>query len=144
MSAELPPGSSSDCSMDWDTYKRLCDRPDYWSRWMLLYSAALLEARGAAELGVRLRGALLGPCLAKPPGHRGPDATDMFLLRLTAREACAVCQQIEAAHAAQQDQPASEQGRQGVRQNVRKGVRQGIVVAWQDYLRSRKPQGGAC
>ncbi len=110
--------------MDWDTYKRLCDLPDYWSRWMLLRSAVLLEERGAHALGARVCEPLLGAGLPKPPGHRGPAATDMFCLHLTAQEARAVCQHIAAAHAEQRAHAE--------------------VVAWEEYARSRERQPDAC
>jgi hypothetical protein len=82
--------------LDWDAYKRICDRPEVWSRWMLDQTAELLEP----ELATRLAAGRPAAALAKPAGHHGDAATDMFLLDLepaTVRAiACAVRRAIAA------------------------------------------------
>lgn len=128
--------------MDWDTYKRLCDQPEFWSRGMLLRSAALLEARGAQALAARLRETLLRPCLPKPPGHRGPAATDMFALNLVAEDAWAVCEHVAAAYA---QPPSSEAASAEPQSGTTRPKRvHGELVAWQEYARSCAVQPDAC
>ena len=76
--------------MDWETYKRLSDQPQFWSNWMLAQCIELLEqivqspaGRERTEsLGTRsvrlealvsaLRDALDRPHLATPPDYKGP------------------------------------------------------------------------
>ena len=77
--------------MDWEGYKARCDSPDVWSRWMFVQMLELLSEH--ADLVAALRSALEGKPLAKPPGHKGGPATDMFELSLTG-------EQVEAAVAA--------------------------------------------
>jgi hypothetical protein len=107
--------------MDWPTYKRLCDRPDVWSRWMLEQTAALL-----ADVGLRARlGDFLDAApLAKPTDHRGGAATDMFTLDLTVVEVAAIRGEIEAARHRGATSPATRARGLG-----------GFVEAWTEYHR---------
>ena len=68
--------------MDWDTYKTLCDQPDYWSRWMLEQSSILLHQLSHEALAQRLNAALASVPLEKPDDHLGPPETDMLRLDL--------------------------------------------------------------
>lgn len=106
--------------MDWATYKKLCQRPDHWSRWMLEQSLELL--RGAPHLARPLRFALGGTPLAKPPGHRGGAETDMLRLELDSATAQAILAVVEQA-AAQGAQTSGTQGR---------GLG-GFAEAWREY-----------
>ncbi len=81
--------------MDWKAYKALCDRPDVWSRWMLMQTLELLE--GDAALAVPLHRALAAEPLEKPAGHKGGDATDMFRLPMEAVQAKAVAAAVSRA-----------------------------------------------
>ena len=71
--------------MDWQRYKARCNAPDVWSRWMLMQTMELLA--GQDELIAPLQRALDGPPLAKPAGHKGGPATDMFQLALNEAQA---------------------------------------------------------
>ena len=70
--------------MDWECYKRLCDEPNFWSRWMLEQTLELLEH---AEVSKAIKHAMVRAPLAKPVDHRGGRATAMFELSLTLTEA---------------------------------------------------------
>jgi hypothetical protein len=71
--------------MDWNEYKRLCDSPRMFSRWMLEQCLELL----AADLRLReaLERALRGAPLDKPSDHRGGAHTDMFEVTLAPDDA---------------------------------------------------------
>ena len=64
--------------IDWECYKALCDRPDVLSRWMLEETATLLSG----ETRMALLEILGGTPFPKPPGHKGGEATDMFVVEL--------------------------------------------------------------
>ena len=81
--------------MDWEAYKARCDSPEVCSRWMLGETLQLLS--GDAQLSVPLRRALAGEPVAKPPGHKGGGATDMFELRLDEAQADAVVARVRRA-----------------------------------------------
>lgn len=78
--------------MDWKRYKALCDSPAFWSRWMLTQTIELVAED--AELVASLNRALAAAPLAKPPGHKGGAATDMFEVRLSAAETDAVVARV--------------------------------------------------
>ena len=82
-------------TLDWATYKERCNRPDAWSRWMLEQTLELLA--DLPDLATPLRGALASAPLAKPQGHKGGAATDMFVLHLDPAAAFAIAKQVEAA-----------------------------------------------
>ncbi len=106
--------------MDWDTYKRLCDSPGVFSRWMLEQTLELLDA----ELGHRLTGSLHGVALVKPHDHSGGPATDMFPLELAPEEATAIADRVAAATAAGETTSGTR----------RRGLG-GFEEAWQEYAR---------
>jgi len=81
--------------MDWNDYKRLCDSPPVFSRWMLEQSMELLV--GEPQLTAALGRALVAPPLAKPVDHRGGAGTDMFVLSLSVYEASEIASAIDAA-----------------------------------------------
>ena len=83
--------------MDWVTYKALCDRPDYWSRWMLEQTALIVEQAGAGSVSAKLRSAYEGKPLEKPADHKGPIETDMFALTLTKSERAEVVCALDSA-----------------------------------------------
>ncbi len=112
--------------MDWPAYQRLCDSPRYWSRWMLDTCAGLLDGQGQPELADLLRVALAGTALEKPAGHRGPPATDMFMLALGGDDARRVRDAVRRAAAAD------------VRTAQGRGLG-GFVAAWDEYLRLLAP-----
>ncbi len=74
--------------MEWSEYKRLCDSPQVFSRWMLEQCIELLVN------DVRLRGVLArelqGTSLDKPTDHRGGTQTDMFEVALSRDDASAI------------------------------------------------------
>ena len=83
--------------MNWTAYKARCNRPDAWSRWMLEQTLELLAGR--PDLAVPLRRAMAGVPLAKPQGHKGGAATDMFVLDLDLAAASAIAKCVAAAAA---------------------------------------------
>jgi hypothetical protein len=107
--------------VDWDSYKRLCDAPDTFSRWMLEQTALLLEAQG--QPAASLLEALAGEPLAKPEGHRGPAATDMFQLAMTPPEVRRVCGLVARAIAQGLTTPATRARGLG-----------GFEAAWVEYV----------
>ena len=128
--------------MDWDEYKARCDSPEVWSRWMLAQTLELLS--GDAELSAPLHRALAGEPIAKPPGHKGGDATDMFELRLDEGQADAVVARVRRAV----ERGAQTAGTRG------RGLG-GFLEAWMEYrsfiaAQHQSPQGnefqesGAC
>ena len=58
--------------MDWDLYKTLADRPDYWSNWMLEQCMELVEALDCPDLVHPLGAALTTPPLETPVDYTGP------------------------------------------------------------------------
>lgn len=122
--------------MDWDGYKARCDSPEVWSRWMLAQTLELLSAD--AELSASLRQSLASEPIAKPPGHKGGDATDMFELRLDEAQADAVVARVRSAVRG----GAETAGTRG------RGLG-GFLEAWVEYrgfiaARSRAPEGAGC
>jgi len=107
--------------MDWPTYKRLCDRPDVWSRWMLEQTAALLAD---AALRARILEPLDAAPFEKPDDHRGGNATDMFTLDLALADVARIRGHVEAAR----DRGASTSG-------TRERGLGGFVEAWTEYHR---------
>jgi len=81
--------------MNWQDYKRLCDSPPVFSRWMLEQSIELLGAE--PRLVDAIGRAFVKSPLAKPVDHHGGPPTDMFVLSLTACEAKEVASAINAA-----------------------------------------------
>ena len=111
---------ASDGEMDWDEYKARCDSPGVWSRWMLGETLELLS--GNVELSAPLRRAMAGEPIAKPPGHKGGDATDMFELRLSAAQADLVVARVRRAV----ERGAETEGTRG------RGLG-GFLEAWLEY-----------
>jgi hypothetical protein len=79
--------------MEWQRYKRYCGRPEYFSRWALVESAAIL---GRARPVDELLGVLNGTRLEKPESHKGGPETDYFRITLPAMEARRIVQAVEA------------------------------------------------
>ena len=82
--------------MDWEAYKRHCDAPDVFSRWMLEETSELLSG----EAHSLLKRSLEGIALAKPTDHKGGSQTDMFTLELSHAEAVEVYERVASAVAA--------------------------------------------
>jgi len=106
--------------MDWNDYKRLCDSPPVFSRWMLEQSIELLQTE--PQLVAALGRAFARPPLEKPTDHRGGAQTDMFVLSLTVRETNEIVSAIDA---------AIDDGRTTRATHVR-GLG-GFREAWRDY-----------
>ena len=76
--------------MDWQTYKQLCDQPDYWSAWMIDQCCQLLQASDVSEataVDQTLRGDLSRPFLPQPPDHSGDVRTQMYQVTITQEQA---------------------------------------------------------
>lgn len=69
-------------TLDWETYKTLCDRGDVLSRFLLTETVSILDAAGEREAAEQLRVVLAGVPLPKPPGFKGGAATDCFQVAL--------------------------------------------------------------
>lgn len=128
-------------SMDWPSYKALCDRPDVLSRWTIERTVELLETPGVEPhpLATVLRGLLASAPLPRPADHSGPPATDMFLAALDAPGVAAARAAVE---------QAAGDGRLAAVLGGRSTV--GFVAAWREYAGvfdaaagSRGPGSGA-
>ena len=69
--------------VDWARYKSLCDRPDYWSRWMLEQCIELFRQLDEDGLSSHLEQTLRQLPLDTPGDHHGHPATHMFRLDLS-------------------------------------------------------------
>jgi len=107
--------------VDWTAYKRKCDEPDVFSRWMLQRTAELLAPEPVAA---KLLAAVAGVRVAKPADHRGGPETDMFVLSLETEECELIVEVLEAMRA------------DGWRWADGRGLG-GFVEAWQEYRRTR-------
>ncbi len=108
--------------MKWSTYKQLCDRPDYWSRWMLEQCIDLLAQLHEESLRGVLEQALQGEALPVPEDHRGPVASAMYHLMLSGESRLAMVSAIS---------KARELGLYTA-QTEGRGLA-GFVEAWQEY-----------
>ena len=117
--------------MDWKHYKARCEAPEVWSRWMLVQTMELVA--GHPRLVAELRRAMAAQPLAKPPGHKGGSATDMFELNLTAFQADTILAVVRQAA----ERGADTAGTRG------RGLG-GFVAAWLDYRRSVSAAGPGC
>ena len=66
--------------MGWAEYRVLCDRPDYWSRWMIEQTIELLDELDRQALIEPLSRALKDRPLEKPDDHKGGAGLDMHHL----------------------------------------------------------------
>jgi hypothetical protein len=107
--------------MDWDRYKALCDRPDVLSRWLLEQTLELVDD---AALAGRLRRALAGAPVPRPPDHRGGPELDMLEPRLELADVEAVHRAVTAAAAAGRTTSATRGRGLG-----------GFIEAWDEYRR---------
>ena len=107
--------------MDWECYKRLCDEPRFWSRWMLEQTLELLNED---EVSKSIRDTMKHKPLAKPDDHRGSGATDMFELMLTQSEVARACGLVIGAIA----EGKTTSGTEG------RGLK-GFREAWEEYGR---------
>lgn len=106
--------------MEWDRYKRLCDRPDVVSRWMLEQT---LELVAGHDVAAALRDAIASEPLTKPSDHRGAEATNMYMLDLTPAQRDDIVRLVRAARNA----------RLATSKTTARGLG-GFVEAWQEYL----------
>ena len=89
--------------MDWQTYKHLCDQPDYWSAWMIDQCCKLLQASNVSETTAveqTLRADLSRPFLPQPLGHSGDVRTQMYQVTITQEQGQLLLEVIE--HAVRQ------------------------------------------
>ena len=115
--------------MDWERYKRLCDSPSVFSRWMLAQTLELLAdacdeaGRESAAARASLMASVTRQPLPRPADHRGDSRTDMFELDLTATDARVILYRVQEAVAADSTTAATRNRGLG-----------GFVEAWQEYL----------
>ena len=86
--------------MDWQTYKRLCDQPDYWSAWMIDQCRQLLQASDVSEataVDQTLCADLCRPFLPQPPEHSGDVRTRMYQVTITQEQGQLLLNVIEQA-----------------------------------------------
>ncbi len=120
---DAPAISAQELAMDWDEYKRRCEEPGTFSRWMLEQTRELLEQAEARELASKISLSLGATPLPKPADHRAGGATDMFELDLVLTDARAVMQWMR--HAVEQDWTTSGTLARGLG---------GFVEAWMEYV----------
>jgi hypothetical protein len=107
--------------MDWLAYKRMCDRPDVLSRWMIEQTYDLLGDDGLRR---SLAAVLNSAPLPKPEDHRGGGATDMFVLGLRLDDVVSVERAIVRAVSEGRTTAATRQRGLG-----------GFAEAWTEYRR---------
>jgi len=112
---------SAESGTTWESYRRVCDRGDVLSRWMLERSRALLLAAGERDLAERIADLLTTAPVAKPPGHRAGAATDFFVLDLDPAAGERILSVVTAAAAA------------GTRTAEGRSLA-GFSEAWQEYV----------
>ena len=86
--------------MDWQTYKHLCDQPDYWSAWMIDQCCQLLQASDVPEalaVAQTLQKDQKKPCLPQPADHTGDSRTQMFQVTITLKQCQLLLSVIEQA-----------------------------------------------
>ncbi|MCZ6711610.1 MAG: hypothetical protein O7B25_14700 [Gammaproteobacteria bacterium] len=105
--------------MEWDHYKRLCDRPDVVSRWMLEQTLELVAGHNVAAA---LRDAIGSVPLTKPTDHHGGEATNMYMLNLAPAQRGDIVRLVRAARDAGIATSNTTQRGLG-----------GFVEAWQEY-----------
>lgn len=102
--------------MRWEDYKRLCERPDHFSRWALQMTAAAVSDPA-------LRGALVNATrkapLVKPADHRGGPETDYFQIDVAMHHVRLLVEQLGVA-------AAETEGKQQRRLNH-------LRVVWREY-----------
>lgn len=109
--------------VDWDEYKRRCDEPGTFSRWMLQQTMELLQQAQAEELALKVGSALHAAPMPKPQGHKAGALTDMFVLDLPVADARAVMAWLR--HAVESDWRTSGTHARGLG---------GFVEAWTEYV----------
>ena len=80
--------------MRWSDYKRLCDRPDYQSRWMIEQTLELAERAGKAVLHNQLTNVLETQPLEMPSDHKGGRVSEMYKLELCPELRRQICELI--------------------------------------------------
>jgi hypothetical protein len=105
--------------LDWELYKTLCDRPDYWSRWMLEQTAFAV----APLLDEMLEAVTCGVSLEKPEDHIGGPEVDMFQLDISETFCLSITKAIELAY---------RQGRTTTG-SINRDL-SGFTEAWNEYL----------
>ena len=104
--------------MDWQTYKKRCDNPHTFSRWMLEQTAALL----AEPLCSRLQEITQGCSVKKPAGHKGGAETDMFEICLETGMRVAILESVRKAVIERRTTEATSS----------RGLK-GFIEAWTEY-----------
>jgi len=108
--------------MDWESYKKLCDQPSVFTRWMVTQTLELV-----AQLPERkqLTAALATAPLEKPWDHIGDERTDMLTLGLSQAVVAAVFQAVISA----ENRDLTTRGTES------RGLG-GFSAAWREYLES--------
>ncbi len=106
--------------MDWSTYKKVCDKPNVLSRWLLQQTSAVCDI----EIKQCLNSILKTVPLKKPSDHKGGEVLDMFQTDFSRAEVQNITVQVST---------ACDAGMQTTGPVVRDF--QGILRAWQEYER---------
>ena len=77
-------------ALEWEPYKRLCDEPQFFTRWALNRTRELVDAPIAAAVA----SVLDGVPLTKPEDHFGGKETDMFAVKLDRDTVCRVIESL--------------------------------------------------
>lgn len=108
----------------WTCYRRLCDKPNVFTRWLLQQTSEILEQSGQTGLMARIQQILNEQSpLDKPRDHQGDSRSDVFLMNLSLTEALEIIQCIGAAE------------RKGLvtRETEQRGLG-GFAAAWREYV----------
>ena len=114
--------------MDWPAYKACCDRPDYWSRWMLLQCRELIAPLADPALIAMLDDALGSAPLERPVGFKGPQDLHMHRLVMPHAARAQVLELMQRMVAQGVTTPATRTRGLG-----------GFVEAWREYTEFDSP-----
>ncbi len=79
--------------MDWSTYKKVCDKPNVLSRWLIQQTSAVC----GVEIKQCLSSILKTVPLEKPEDHKGGDVLDMFQTDFSQTKVQDIVAQVSAA-----------------------------------------------
>ena len=106
--------------MDWSSYKKICDKPNVLSRWLLQQTSAVCNT----EIKQCLDSILRTVPLEKPKDHKGGEVLDMFQTDFSQSQVEDITAQVAA---------ACDAGIQTTGPVARDYL--GILRAWQEYER---------
>ncbi|MXW07713.1 MAG: hypothetical protein F4X56_05745 [Gammaproteobacteria bacterium] len=79
--------------MEWDEYRKICDHPSVLTRWLIEQTLRVCDGDSARVL----ESVLESVPIAKPLGHKGGYAIDMFKTSLKREDVAQIVSQVERA-----------------------------------------------